>query len=269
MPLIRKRVRPKNRAPKSMGHIYRLRNTNRRAGHLAGMPASRPALSRTRGRHRRAVGGAETGRGMRIACGRRRPTRPRPGRTGLRVVRPPPGRRRLGRDRRRPPGPGPAPQGPSFPAGRARQLTPAPRKRRFFRHAGTRSGHDVVRTASPQYWGRTDARVPIILAWRAAARGRAGGFAVSNNGNEGPRFPRNEGHRACGASACETVIESEPNAFERILAALHEAALDPDRWPRASALIDELLGTHGNTLGKRHPDPIRESGLTATIGVSA
>ena len=44
------------------------------------------------------------------------------------------------------------------------------------------------------------------------------------------------------------MIESEPNAFERILAALHEAALDPDRWPRASALIDELLGTHGNTL---------------------
>ena len=44
------------------------------------------------------------------------------------------------------------------------------------------------------------------------------------------------------------MIESEPNAFERILAALHEAALDPDRWPRASALIDELLGTHGSTL---------------------
>ena len=37
-------------------------------------------------------------------------------------------------------------------------------------------------------------------------------------------------------------------AFERILAALHEAALDPARWPGASALIDQALGTHGSTL---------------------
>ncbi|MDE0275379.1 MAG: helix-turn-helix transcriptional regulator [Defluviicoccus sp.] len=44
------------------------------------------------------------------------------------------------------------------------------------------------------------------------------------------------------------MIESDLNPFERILAALHEAALDPARWPGASALIDELLGTHGNTL---------------------
>ena len=36
--------------------------------------------------------------------------------------------------------------------------------------------------------------------------------------------------------------------YERILAALHEAALDPARWPGASALIDEALGTHGSTL---------------------
>ena len=41
---------------------------------------------------------------------------------------------------------------------------------------------------------------------------------------------------------------SERDAFERILAALHEAALDPARWPSASVLIDEALGTHGNTL---------------------
>ena len=41
---------------------------------------------------------------------------------------------------------------------------------------------------------------------------------------------------------------SKLNAFERILAALHEAALDPARWPSASVLIDEALGTHGNTL---------------------
>ena len=44
------------------------------------------------------------------------------------------------------------------------------------------------------------------------------------------------------------MVRSELNAFERILASLHEAALDPARWPSASALIDEVLGTHGNTL---------------------
>ena len=41
---------------------------------------------------------------------------------------------------------------------------------------------------------------------------------------------------------------SERDRFERILASLHEAALDPARWPGASALIDEALGTHGSTL---------------------
>ena len=41
---------------------------------------------------------------------------------------------------------------------------------------------------------------------------------------------------------------SDLNAFEAILVALHEAALDPARWPGASGLIDEALGTHGSTL---------------------
>ena len=41
---------------------------------------------------------------------------------------------------------------------------------------------------------------------------------------------------------------SEGERFERILGSLHEAALDHTRWPRASALIDEALGTHGSTL---------------------
>ena len=41
---------------------------------------------------------------------------------------------------------------------------------------------------------------------------------------------------------------SERDAFTRILAALHEAALDPGRWPSASALIDEALGTHGSSV---------------------
>ncbi len=44
------------------------------------------------------------------------------------------------------------------------------------------------------------------------------------------------------------MAESELNAFERILGALHEAALDSARWPDASALIDEALGTHGSSL---------------------
>ena len=41
---------------------------------------------------------------------------------------------------------------------------------------------------------------------------------------------------------------SERDAFERIVASLHEAALDPGRWPGASALIDETLGTHGGSV---------------------
>ena len=41
---------------------------------------------------------------------------------------------------------------------------------------------------------------------------------------------------------------SEGETFKAILAALHEAALDRDSWPRASLLIDEALGTHGSTL---------------------
>ena len=36
--------------------------------------------------------------------------------------------------------------------------------------------------------------------------------------------------------------------FRRILAALHEAALDAARWPAAASLIDEACGTKGNAL---------------------
>ena len=38
------------------------------------------------------------------------------------------------------------------------------------------------------------------------------------------------------------------DAFERILALLHEAALDGAAWPAAAALIDEACGTVGNAL---------------------
>ncbi len=65
---------------------------------------------------------------------------------------------------------------------------------------------------------------------------------------------RNEGRRVCGAPADEAVVTSELNAFERILASLHEAALDPARWLGASALIDEALGTHGSTLASGDGD---------------
>lgn len=36
--------------------------------------------------------------------------------------------------------------------------------------------------------------------------------------------------------------------FGRILASLHEAALDPARWPGFSAVVDEALGVHGGSL---------------------
>ena len=41
---------------------------------------------------------------------------------------------------------------------------------------------------------------------------------------------------------------SEREVFERILALLHEAALDDTRWSTASALIDDALHVHGNGL---------------------
>ena len=36
--------------------------------------------------------------------------------------------------------------------------------------------------------------------------------------------------------------------FGRVLASLHEAALDPARWPEFSAVVDEALGVHGGSL---------------------
>ena len=41
---------------------------------------------------------------------------------------------------------------------------------------------------------------------------------------------------------------SERDAFDGILASLHEAALDRRRWSSATALIDEALGTHGSSM---------------------
>ena len=72
---------------------------------------------------------------------------------------------------------------------------------------------------------------------------------------------------------------SEREAFERIVASLHEAALDHARWSSASVLFDEALGVHGSSMvfgdgdsegdiriysswaffrGQRHPELERE-----------
>ncbi len=58
----------------------------------------------------------------------------------------------------------------------------------------------------------------------------------------------NGGHRAGTAPAAGDAPMIVEGSFERILAALHKAALDPADWSGAAALIDEALGTHGSTL---------------------
>ena len=40
----------------------------------------------------------------------------------------------------------------------------------------------------------------------------------------------------------------DANPYERIVTALHEAALDDTRWPATSALIDEAFGASGNSI---------------------
>ena len=54
---------------------------------------------------------------------------------------------------------------------------------------------------------------------------------------------------------------SDQDAFDRILASLHEATLDDSQWPATSALIDAAIGSQGNTLlvGAGPPDDIRIS----------
>jgi len=52
---------------------------------------------------------------------------------------------------------------------------------------------------------------------------------------------------------------SPDQAFDRILAALYEAALDDALWPAASALIEEAVGSTGNvlTVGERSGSEVR------------
>ena len=58
---------------------------------------------------------------------------------------------------------------------------------------------------------------------------------------------------------------SDQDAFERILAALHDAMLDDSHWPATSALIDEACGTVGNALmvraGSQDDSPVSYVGL--------
>lgn len=42
---------------------------------------------------------------------------------------------------------------------------------------------------------------------------------------------------------------SGQDAFDRVVASLHEASLDDARWPAASGLIDDMLRADGNSLG--------------------
>ena len=42
---------------------------------------------------------------------------------------------------------------------------------------------------------------------------------------------------------------SERDAFDRVVASLHDASLDDARWPATSCLIDDLLRARGNSLG--------------------
>ena len=52
---------------------------------------------------------------------------------------------------------------------------------------------------------------------------------------------------------------SERDAFDSILASLHEAALDDARWPAASGLIDDAIRAEGNSLafGAGAPDQVQ------------
>ena len=52
---------------------------------------------------------------------------------------------------------------------------------------------------------------------------------------------------------------SERDAFDRILASMHDATLDETRWPATSALIDEVCGLTGNGLmvGEGPKDDVR------------
>lgn len=63
-------------------------------------------------------------------------------------------------------------------------------------------------------------------------------------------------------------MASASDTFERILASLHQAALDDTHWPAASALIEEACGASCNTLtvGERHGRKVRISFNRSSFG---
>ena len=64
---------------------------------------------------------------------------------------------------------------------------------------------------------------------------------------------------------------SDQDAFDRILAALHAASLDDSQWPATSALIDDAIGSQGNTLlvGAGPPTTSGSASSGSTTGASA
>ena len=61
-------------------------------------------------------------------------------------------------------------------------------------------------------------------------------------------LPEQDSAVQAAPSERERALVSERTGFGRILAALHDAALEPAGWSGAAALIDEALGVHGSTL---------------------
>ena len=61
----------------------------------------------------------------------------------------------------------------------------------------------------------------------------------------GARSDRNRGGRRVAGDGTPM---SEREAFDAILASLHETALDRAHWSSATALIDDALGTHGSSM---------------------
>ena len=57
-----------------------------------------------------------------------------------------------------------------------------------------------------------------------------------------------DGNWAGRTRTCEGAAVSEREAFDGILASLHEAALDRELWSSATGLIDDALRTHGSCM---------------------
>ncbi|MYF69459.1 MAG: hypothetical protein F4053_01035 [Proteobacteria bacterium] len=71
-------------------------------------------------------------------------------------------------------------------------------------------------------------------------RATASGF-LGNQGKHASGSDKGRAHRTC---TVDCAVMSERADFERVLASLHDAALDPSLWAGAFALIDEILRVH-------------------------